>query len=113
MSLSIMNSRGGSQRKIPRVGERKAIFSYREAEASLRRKSDIINKRIRPEEQTIDHRIQPTKKRSEIEIAKYPQKVTDCYINAFIKICHEAPFLRFASQMTALLHTTKQTAPIG
>jgi hypothetical protein len=60
MTWSIMNSRGDSQLKIARLGERRAILSHREAEDSLPGKSGIIEKTVLLEEQAIDHGIQPT-----------------------------------------------------
>jgi hypothetical protein len=113
MTWPIMNFRGDSQLKIPRLEERIAILSHRQVEDSLPGKSDIIEKTILLEEQAVDHGIQPTKTRSEIETAKYPQKGRDCSANAFVKTCHEAPFAQIASQMTALLHKIKQTPPIA
>jgi hypothetical protein len=85
MTWSIMNSRGDSQLKIPRPGERIDILSHREAEDSLPGKSDIIEKTILFEEQAVDHGIQSTKTRSQIKTAKYPQKATGS-VNAVAKL---------------------------
>jgi hypothetical protein len=114
MTWSIMNCRGHSQLKTPRLGERIAILSHREADDSLPGKSDIIEKMKMKlfEERALDHGIQRTKARSEIEMAQHPQKAIDCSVNASIKTSHDALLSEIASQMIALLLEIKRTPPI-
>jgi hypothetical protein len=81
-----MNSRGDSHLKIPRPGERIVILSHREVKDFLPGKNDIIEKTILFEDQAVDHGIQQTNTRSEIEITRYPQKATGRTINAIAKL---------------------------